>query len=51
MRDTWPAITLAALLGAARVVTDGARWWIQNERGDRVEATSPFPAVSDLAGE
>jgi hypothetical protein len=33
---------LAALLGAARVVTDGERWWIQGERDEWVEALRLF---------
>jgi hypothetical protein len=49
--STKPAITLAALLGSARVVTDGERWWLQDERGQRVEAAPPFPAAYDVAGE
>jgi hypothetical protein len=36
------AITLAALLGSARVVTD---WWTQDEHGAWVEAALPCPAL------
>jgi hypothetical protein len=40
--STKPAITLTALLSAARVVTDGERWWLQDERGEWVEAVPRF---------
>jgi hypothetical protein len=35
----------------ARVVTDGERWWMQAECGEWIEAASPFPVASDVAGE